>query len=285
MIALTVAGCAKPPAEVQPVRPQPATAPVESPRTAVTFARAALLKPQIAGENIYERLAPLIVQETSKPDDRAAAPGRLDRDANGLRVAADTSVIYYSTALRPVGGKQREQVTYTWFYPSDARQLRWRWLRLTLGDDGFPAVAETLSDDAGLFRIYASRSLEAAAIKGRELRDRFGAFALNRPDAAARAHLVSLYDDGPMPLGLFVYLDAAEMHFATVLCRCMPSQVREITETATFALVPADDWCSLGACPQDEMLGLPDGVELPDWAKAAAGPDWLPRVLRLPEQF
>lgn len=117
-----------------------------------------------------------------------------------------------------------------------AKTPRWFGIRLTLARNGLPVLWELLPAAPGQRRLYASLSLEQQAARqhGPALAGR--RFALE-PAAAHQPGLVlvRVLDDGPVPMGPLVYLDAAG-EVATLLCRCMPAQAKAAVTGQNYSL-------------------------------------------------
>ena len=54
--------------------------------------------------------------------------------------------------------------------------------------------------------------------------------------AAPDVVVAGIVEDGPIPMGPYVYVDAADQRVTTLLCRCSPSQVDRITDTGYYQL-------------------------------------------------
>ena len=78
-------------------------------------------------------------------------------------------------------------------------------------------------------------------------------------------------DDGPTPMGPFVYLQAATRSVKTLLCRCMPSQAEHFVADEYYQLLPIDYLSGIGV----------ERLELLSRLLPAA----LDRLLRLPDDF
>ena len=96
----------------------------------------------------------------------------------------------------------------------------------------------------------------------------------------------SVLDDGPVPMGPIVYLEAGTRLVGTIICRCMPSQVDEFTETPYYDLLPLDDLAESGAdlrgwFDQQRRLGYHLSFMLDDEDPS----ERLENCLRLPADF
>ncbi|MFQ5429077.1 MAG: hypothetical protein ACE5E1_02100 [Phycisphaerae bacterium] len=238
-------------------------------------------------------LAPLIVQAldaaASGPrlEDRIAA---IERDASGaVRYDTDRPTVYAATSQAMLHGRPYEQVVYVWWYPprpgDHSAPAQWRGYRMTLGADGFPIIWEALGNARGPVALYVSETLEQAAAKafGPPLPGRRHAIehaVVERPNVVVARILA----DGPAPMGPFVYLTAGRKSIATLLCRCMASQVSALPESVPYRLEPL---AALAAISPDGLPGVrvaPDGtVRLCHPLDGMADARWLEQVLRLPD--
>jgi hypothetical protein len=185
-------------------------------RTGAVFPEAILYTPDTdRGESEVQQLAPLLVVRTGASQTELASP--VFAWQRSVTVASGTHVaIEYAWAMltAPDGSAGRILERYR--------------LSLLLADDGFPlvAAARRLSpprDERPL--IFAPASLDAAA------RARYGgpapgrAFAVEATlDAAPDVIVAGILEDGPVPLGPYVYIEPAGRGVVTVLCRCSPAQ-------------------------------------------------------------
>ena len=217
------------------------------------FPRAVLFKPREEPSlGLLSDMAPLIVVEVRNAQDRGAiAPfGEVYRDATGDFDVDITKHTVYTEAL--TGGSDDrpfDVVRYAWFQPAISpaatmEELPVTVLEMVLDGDGYPmiweAVGPMLVAQTALpqpRRLYASKDLERqtcqtyrATLPGR----RYCAEpALGvEPDVLT----VELVEPGPIPMGPYVYLDAASNEATTVLCRCSPSRVDEFVETSDYDL-------------------------------------------------
>lgn len=260
------------------------------------FDTATFLKPDESGCEIEASLfdlAPLILEQVDDKDDNAGAhyfggvtelttmlgpqawglpfpQGGPAARSEGRRQAwpeTGRPAVYWKRSFVLLGGSEYDQVVYVWWHRRrpDNRELGpHQGIRITLGTDGFPVAWEVLGLGDGVKRLFVSSTLEGAA------RDKFGgplpgrSFAIERSvDNAPDAVVVRIIEDGPIPMGPYVYLAADAHEVTTLLCRCSPSQVSRIVETDYYSLLPL------------EYLEESD-LDLPDM------PDSLARCLRWP---
>lgn len=146
-------------------------------------------------------------------------------------------VVYYEHDVIEVGGEVLQQVSFVWNYGRVQCVLESpliRGVRVTLGADGFPLVWEVY-DGHEYLRAFVSASAEAAA------RARFGQptdsdrFAVQPAIAWPDDFLVvGLIEDGPIPMGPYVYIDSFGRIISSVRCRCEPSLVDSFREPSLY---------------------------------------------------
>ena len=256
------------------------------------FAQADFYKPAEAKTNepAYA-LAPLILQEVAGAGEPLSQPDRFGtlNLSNGLW-ALDRSppCVYWHADVVTIGGKARARLAYLWFYPGATARLRRapcreasdqgdgslvvQGVRLTLNSAGQPVIWETLTDSSGARLIFVSQSLEAAAAArfGKALPGR--RYAVERSITEAPDVIVArVIDDGPVAMGPIIYLSAGTRSVSTLICRCMPAQVKTLRTTTTYDLLP------LPAIPSDLLPPTPAF-----WPRDAAGDNGLEQWLRLP---
>lgn len=285
--ALLLVGCA---AAQRPPAVAVAVAEPRTPRSSVydraglSFANAVFYKPrEPARGGPPIELAPLIVQESRDRD-----AGNAFRDRFGTaRVSPDGTpwidtgapAVYGGSSTALIHGRTYEQVTWVWLYPTNGVNggIAAQGVSMTLDTEGFPIVWEVLADGDGGRIVFVARSLEkaASAAFGHPLPGR--RFA-TEPDAATRADVVvaRLVDDGPVPMGPWVYLTAGVRSVGTLICRCSPSQVDRFVATVSYDVLPIEQLLAMGLGP---------AAWQPPSAFAVNGsddPDRLERMLRLP---
>src|SRR5262249_26008854 len=146
-----------------------------------------------------------------------------------LRTAVQPSIYTErSTVTLPAGAFQ--QLSDFWCLghprlPDEPLMPLWQGIRMTLDSRGYPVIWEVIDSRERIAAIFVSKSLDAksAAAYGAPLPGRH--FAIERsvneqPDVV----VARLLDDGPEPMGPFVYLSREGLEITTLSCRCMPSQ-------------------------------------------------------------
>jgi hypothetical protein len=175
-------------------------------------------------------------------------------------------------------------VVYVWRYPAPTGGERCiscegRGVRITLGQDGLPLVWEALSTDTRTRVLFIAESLEQAARRefGEPLPGR--RFSIERAaDEAPDVVVARIIDDGPVPMGPYVYLNAPPSRaVTTVLCRCSPSQVEAFIETRYYDLLPLET-----IDPTSRGLMRWVGTLVYDESRRAAPGKSLDRILRWP---
>jgi len=229
LAALTFGGCGPPPLD-------DATRRELYSRDGETFSSALLWKP--AGNpgvvGVFD-LAPLLLQEGEEADPVGAPEVLVTESTSEIR-----------------GGSCR-QLTYSWRYPASVQGIR-----MTLGEDGFPAIFEVLNDSSGARVIFVTSSLEEAA--SAEFGDPLAGrrFAIERPTAEAPDVVVAgTLEPGPAPLGPFVYLSAGEHDVIALICRCMPSRVETVLDSREYPLAKSEEAAPAEGGGPEELLRLP----------------------------
>jgi hypothetical protein len=234
-------------------------------------------------------LAPMLVQELAPAAPAAARPDRFGaviRDASGrLAVDPERPTVYYRRDEAALADRSRPRLAFLWCYGGGAagkEGFAVQGVRWTLGRDGLPAIFEVLAARSEARRLYASESLERASrahfgepLPGRRLAVEGEA---REPPAAEFAGLV---EDGPAPMGAFVYLEAGTREIVNLLCRCDRTRFQTLESDGRFRLAPLEELAALG-------------IEDPEWSEeilTRSPPEppvsaaWLESVLRLPPEF
>jgi hypothetical protein len=213
----------------------------------VAFERAQLIKPRPT-TNVSRAftLAPLIIQEVHASNS-PTAPSR----------------VYFQPGSTLLNGLPHEQMTYGWCYnkpqPLERRlparrgpEIRPRkravpeagapflGVRLTLNTNGVPVIYELLGGTRGIEQIFVTQSIEAAAMS------KFGPALPGRRHAVERSLndapnvvVPRVLDDPPDIMGPILYLQAGTHDLATMICRCMDAQAKQLVGQGFYELVPA----------------------------------------------
>jgi hypothetical protein len=193
-------------------------------RAALIFTNAVLLKPRetVPVTNPAFTLAPLLIQEVA---------------GSALSSNSGPTTVFYQPGAVQIAGITRPQMTYLWSC-GDEKKLNCG-VRLTLDSRGLPVIWEVLNDRPGVRVIFVSRSLEdkAQAAYGAPAVGR--RFAVETELAVAPDVVVArVNEDGPMAMGPIVHLTATRCEISAVVCRCMPTQARQLVATTYYELKP-----------------------------------------------
>jgi hypothetical protein len=228
-----------------------------------------LWKPRmVEGTEIDPYLAPMIYRGVQEGSESVAGFGALASSGEG-RGSVDVTrpTVYWRRASIEVGGVERTQLAFLWFFPgASPGGQEVQGLRMTLDSRGFPAIFELLRDSSRANLFYVTRALETRVAKerGEPLAGR--TFCVEpalkeRPDVL----VPRLIGEGPAPMGPFVYHDLEGHDLVSLHCRCSPSQIKTIRETMEYDLLPLE--------------ALPEGVP------GFEDPEWPFDCLRLPASF
>jgi hypothetical protein len=290
-LALLAVGCsrepAKEPAGANPSGVTPQTAVSIYERAGRTFDTVQLNRSRPNEELPFDvYLAPMIVQELGPATTAVSSFGALALAESGhAEVRAESPAVYFARSQASIGGEQRDQLAFLWWYP-DAPQGNHsaQGVRITLGKTGVPIVWEVLSDPSGARLVFVSETLEelarqhnGPALPGRR-------FSVERSfQEAPRAVVARAISNGGVPLGPFVYLEAGTHAARTLLCRCSPSEFTDIAGEILFELRSLASLAELGLEKRDWTAALPvlAGSPLPEQPDDA-DPHWLEQNLRLP---
>ncbi|HXP63308.1 MAG TPA: hypothetical protein VN829_22595 [Dongiaceae bacterium] len=256
------------------------------------FAEAVFQKPLEGGSSeLSSQLAPLIIQEVNE-DGRATVPGRDQFGSLSLShglpaLDAARPAVYASLDAAQLNGKPHARLTYLWCYSLEpsrpGAELAMQGIRLTLDAAGKPAVWEVLAEHSGAELIFASQALESAAAAqfGKPLPGR--RYALERSvSQAPRVIVARVLEDAPVAMGPIVYLRAGTRSVSTVICRCMPAQVKRLAATRAYKL----QFCQ--AASADQLLPaarIQAGSQVAFWPGDEPAGNRLERCLRLPGEF
>lgn len=207
--------------------------------TPTEFSKARFSKPARSDEDgLAHKLAPLIVEELGK----CTVPGITAFPAPQADINAIVrATIYFSIGIVSAGTEKLDEVVFLWWHAphTDCFHCGYtkpvfisRGVRVILGADGMPILWEALEDSSRARTFYVSQALEAAA------REQFGAPIPGRNFSIERSFeenpniiVARALDDGPVPMGPYVYIDGScGRTITTLLCRCMSSQFDEVVE-------------------------------------------------------
>lgn len=213
------------------------------------FGRSRFCKPRKVDSSLKgHEFAPLIVEELSESKSTIVPPMHL-RNAFADRTLFKPATVYFHKGEVKVSGQELEQILFLWAYPR--RDGGWgpelraniRGVRVILGTDGMPVVWEAIGGVMGNRVFYVANSIENAAKQ--EFGEPFPGrhFSIERgAEVVPNVVVARVLDDGPVPMGPYVYVDASsERNVTTLHCRCSPSQFDEVAETLEYELLPLDD--------------------------------------------
>ena len=196
-------------------------------------------------------LSPLICQEIVNTNaDGERSFGTVVRDGpNRFHVEDGRPTVYAELRNVTVREIQRNQLLFVWCYGVSAtgHRLKAQGLRITLDREGYPAIMEVLVDSSGLRLVFVSSRLEKAAARqfGRALRG--CRYAVERsPEEHPNRLVVRAIDDGPAPMGPYVYLDATSRDVVNLRCRCASLQVQQFRKSVAYRFLPLSDLRLLG---------------------------------------
>ncbi len=215
------------------------------------FGAAIFFKPaQATNTDFACQLVPLILQEVPSWQATASPPGDPFGTvgfSNGVpALDPKRPAVYWTADSVWFNGTTHPRVSYQWWYcilqPSGhPTSLSRQGVRITLDSRGQPAVWEILADTSGLRLIFISQSLEksAAAAFGKPLPGR--RYSIEREVGQTPKVIVPrVVEDGQQAMGPIVYLREGTRNVSTLICRCMPAQVKRLIATRTFDLTPLD---------------------------------------------
>jgi len=242
------------------------------------FAQAIFYKPEPNEDNLPSELAPLIVQEVA-PDpqthERAMKFGRLSLDqTNQIRIDVDDSTVYVDERSITIRSRTyTERVFALYLRPKNGSVDAGTMLSIhtVLDADGFPLA--TLVWDIGFqeprrkcgFKVFVSQQLEDRA------QSRFGdplegcRHSIEKTCSTNCDPVVpTVFPTGPIPMGPYVYLDDGG-YVTTILCRCSPSQMDDVSNTHNYRVAPIEHVLALrdklGAAERDRFP-IPPSSEL-----------------------
>jgi hypothetical protein len=275
----------------------------------VWFAHSQLLKPrENTNHSRAYRLAPLFVQEISTTNATPSSnpittrPMGFDATKPTQAMPKVAHTVHFQSGSVHIHGQTHEQMLYWWHCgetPAPLRQpparrgpeLRptqraetdtpWMGLCLTLNTNGVPVIYEVFDSRRDLQSIFVAQSIEAAA------QAKFGPALPGRRHSvepslseAPKSVVARVIENSPDVMGPILYLHAESGSVATLICRCMDAQAKELLSQGFYELVPADTSGTLPAATRLETAnprGLPKDFFNPS--------DRLSRSLRLPRDF
>ena len=224
-------------------------------RSNIQFSRSRFYKPTSKDSELQSVFSPLIVEQFRESRVHqvqkirsASSIQNPQVDETNFELLGHPTVYHYLSTVES-GEVTFDAQGFVWLYvdyPECLPQLKPRVLvrgvRIVLGSDGLPSLWEALSDEYSPRVFFVSQSLEEAAraqygdpLPGRN-------FSIERGlIETANVVVAKILDDGPVPMGPYVYEDASSRRsITTVHCRCSPSQFDEVVETVCYQLEPLE---------------------------------------------
>lgn len=212
------------------------------------FKRSRFCKPKsVDRDNKVQVFAPLIVEELGEHPGSTPPMGLID--PVGKRAIFEPGIVYYLKGEVQAGTETLDQFIYLWAYDRDGPHKDphndpiVRGVRVIVNSNGMPVIWEALEPGRGPRVFYVASSIEAAARAhyGEPLRGNH--FAIERSlDDGLGVVVARVLDEGPAPMGPYVYLDSSpDRRITTVLCRCSPSQFDDAVETPRYELLPIEN--------------------------------------------
>ena len=270
------------------------------------FAAAIFLKPaESTNTDLASQLAPLLLQQV--PDKQSSAVSHTEpfgdaafaRDMPAsssaiherpfppaIGASRNVPVVFFAADNVELEGRAHLRFSYEWSYapggPAGSKALSRQGIRITLDTRGQPAVWEVLADTSGLRLIFVSQRVEglAAGQFGKPWPGR--RFTVERAVSEFPGVVVPrVLDDGPVAMGPIIYLQEGTRDVTTVICRCMPAQVKRLVATQTF------DLTALDGAALAPFLPIPKDSNAPPvlWPAEDHVENRLDHCLRLPANF
>jgi hypothetical protein len=256
------------------------------------FAQANFFKPaEPPITDLSFTLAPLILQQVSGDLGPTHPPerfGLLTRSNGVLTVDTSRPTLYVVADTIQIRQKPYAQLAYLWVYAGESGgpglpSLGVQGVRVTLNTSGQPAIWEMLADHSGAEVFFVTQKLEEAAKAeyGEPLPGRHCSIEPSWAEAP-QAVVARVLEDGPVAMGPMVYLKAGTHDVSTVLCRCMPAQVKKLLQTSTYSMAHL----AVGR-PHELLDEARWRAQVPPafWPGNANGHGRLEKCLRLPRSF
>jgi hypothetical protein len=214
--------------------------------------------------------------------------GSLTLSNGSITMALSQPAVYVWPETVQWKGTNHTQLTYLWFYRAESRRpsesgLPLQGIRITLSSSGQPVIWEVLADSSGAELTFVAQSLEAAASAefGKPLPGR--RYSVERGlDEAPETVVARVIDDGPVPMGPIVYLNAGTRAVSTLICRCMPAQSRKLSSTSTYRLLPGQNDSADSLLPRTRPKS---NYRAAFWPGDGQSQKRLEKCLRLPGSF
>lgn len=268
-----------------------ATAPLQTEvyrRAKTEFAQACFFKPvESKPDDLAFKLAPLLIEEVPGSGAHASAPPAMSglegtnqpgcRNTFGAlvtrdgRLEADLSrpTVYVHSDTLQIQDSTHPRLTYLWFAPAESNIVAAQGIRITLNSFGNPAAWEVLTDSSGLRIVFVSQNVESAAAAQFGLPLPGRRYSTEGPTTARGDVVVArVIDDAAVTMGPILYLRTGVRQLATLICRCMPAQVKQLAGTGGYQLEPWAGQMPLKPVSACFWPGLPengvDALRLPN---------------------
>jgi hypothetical protein len=194
-------------------------------RANVSFDQTVLIKPEDSNRPEY-RLAPMLVQQVV-PDRKA---GRIPYS------------VYFWRTFAQSQGRALEQFNYLWFHQDADQKKQPQGVRVTFNREGMPILWEILRDASHARIFFVSQSLESAAMKhypsalpGRRF------YVEQSVGETPNVVVARVLDDSQTAMGPIIYLNADSNDVATLICRCMDAQAKEVVGMGDYGVATLND--------------------------------------------
>ncbi|MCB9881824.1 MAG: hypothetical protein H6834_08550 [Planctomycetes bacterium] len=249
-------------------------------RSERSFAKATYCKPHET-TLLDPYWAPLVYLEQLDGDRTVPPFGAVSSgDADEVLVDPSRPTIYMAKHGITVGGWPATQYAFVMIFPETSRrEPKVQAVRYTYDDRGLFVCGEVYRDRSGVRLFYVAHRVEEAARAefGGPLEGRSHAVepsATEHPDVT----VVRIVKDPAAPLGPYVYVCAEEREVTTLHCRCVASQIGDVTRQLDYELVPFERLNDLHGAWLDALRTWID-----ESASVAGRPSWLEIYLRLPK--
>lgn len=246
-------------AEPEILKPEEVRQMIDQTKRSFRFAR--FNKPADANsESMEYRFAPLIVEElegmpstshSSRFDNLHTPKIGSFRPTIAPDIPVRPDTVYFFSDMVKINDQKIDQIDFLWWYEkkhecvtgSLQSVVQMRGVRILVGTDGMPILWRALSNGTGIQPFFVAQSLESAAkaqfgdpLPGRK-------FSIEKKDENSDVVVARLLDDGPVPMGPYVYVDASlQRGISTMHCRCSESQFDEVVEPViSYKLEPVEN--------------------------------------------
>jgi len=220
------------------------------------FEQAIFFRPEEGSAGgIVEQMAPLIIVESNEKEISAALSDGLGVGTPGCVSDAEETpipVVLFKKQSVKIRGESYEQLRYVWHSCVPKPTFFEFWV--IIGKNGWPIVYSASPRPFHKGHFYVSTSLEVAAEREFDSPLPYCRFAIERPSGDLLNRRVDrIIDDGPMPLGPYVYIGKStqfEMKLAgappqevvALTCRCEKSLAKSFLAEPRYKLEQLDQF-------------------------------------------